>query len=117
MCLSECKQGLHAAHARLGAALADLYLLPCMWSAVCQVALVDGVLAVCCHACKYLSYHWWSAQVGGFVMMHRDDLAKLVPQWLQRTVGLRADAEAARLAGEAASNRAGQLVKCGPPQP
>ena len=53
-------------------------------------------------------------QVGGFVMIHRDDMAKLVPQWLQRTVGLRADTEAARLAGEAASNRAGQRVKCGP---
>ena len=48
-------------------------------------------------------------------MIHTGDLAKLVPQWLQRTVGLRADAEAARLAGEAASNRAGQRVKCGPP--
>ena len=57
------------------------------------------------------------AQVGGFVMIHRSDLAKLVPQWLQRTVGLRADAEAARLAGEAGSNRAGQRVKCGPRQP
>lgn len=52
--------------------------------------------------------------MGGFVIIHNGDLAKLVPQWLQRTVGLRADAEAARLAGEAASNRAGQRVKCGP---
>ena len=51
------------------------------------------------------------AQVGGFVMIHRGDLAKLVPHWLQRTVGLRADAEAPRLAGEAASGKAGQRVK------
>ncbi|KAK9837510.1 hypothetical protein WJX81_007648 [Elliptochloris bilobata] len=45
--------------------------------------------------------------VGGFIMVHKDDLAQLAPMWLQSTAVLRMDPEAALLAGET-SGRAGQ---------
>ncbi len=50
-------------------------------------------------------------QVGGFVLAATGDLARLAPQWLLATLNVRANPEAARLAGDG-SGRPGQRAMC-----
>ncbi|GBF90905.1 hypothetical protein Rsub_03760 [Raphidocelis subcapitata] len=46
-------------------------------------------------------------QVGGFVLLHRDDLRRVAPFWLKYTEDVRADPNAWRDAGDAAARREG----------